>query len=153
MRVLFLEIGVCFVEVFGSCERFAAWCAICPGNNESAGKRRSASVRHGNSVVQHPGRMRTGRRTHQRLSVPRLPQGTDDTLRLQARHCSNHSQSGTLRVRCVTRPPPVCRLPGRLLGGAGQTQRSAMHPTTSIRECSSNFEDETFVIDWESIQA
>ena len=53
MRVLFMEIGVRVVEVFGSCERFAAWCAICPGNNESAGKRRSASVRHGNSVVRN----------------------------------------------------------------------------------------------------
>lgn len=36
---------------FGSPERLAAWAALCPGNNESAGKRKSGRTRHGNSII------------------------------------------------------------------------------------------------------
>jgi transposase len=34
---------------FGSAARLASWAALCPGNNESAGKRKSGKTRHGNS--------------------------------------------------------------------------------------------------------
>jgi len=30
---------------------FAAWAKVCPGNNESAGKRRSSSIGHGNQSL------------------------------------------------------------------------------------------------------
>jgi transposase len=36
---------------FGCAERLASWAALSPGNNESAGKRKSGRTRHGNSVI------------------------------------------------------------------------------------------------------
>ena len=36
---------------FGSAERLASWVGICPGNNESAGKRKSGKTRKGNAWV------------------------------------------------------------------------------------------------------
>ena len=33
---------------FPDCHHLASWAAICPGNNESAGKRRSGKTRQGN---------------------------------------------------------------------------------------------------------
>jgi transposase len=36
---------------FGCAARLAGWAALCPGNNESAGKRKSGRTRHGNSVI------------------------------------------------------------------------------------------------------
>jgi transposase len=38
---------------FGSPERLACWAALSPGNNESAGKRKSGRTRHGNNVIRH----------------------------------------------------------------------------------------------------
>ncbi len=34
--------------VFGSAERLASWVDVCPGNNESAGTRKSGRIRRGN---------------------------------------------------------------------------------------------------------
>jgi transposase len=48
--MLLVEIGT-DMEVFGSAERLASWVGICPGNNESAGKRKSGRVRKGNPYV------------------------------------------------------------------------------------------------------
>lgn len=48
--MLLVEIGA-DMAVFGSAERLASWVGICPGNNESAGKRKSARVRKGNLYV------------------------------------------------------------------------------------------------------
>ncbi|MCW5321939.1 IS110 family transposase [Verminephrobacter aporrectodeae subsp. tuberculatae] len=39
------------MTVFGSAERLASWVGICPGNNESAGKRKSGRIRRGNAWV------------------------------------------------------------------------------------------------------
>jgi transposase len=36
---------------FGSAERLARWVGICPGNNESAGKRKTGRIRKGNAWV------------------------------------------------------------------------------------------------------
>jgi hypothetical protein len=38
---------------FGSPARLASWSALCPGNNESAGKRKSGKTRHGNPIVRY----------------------------------------------------------------------------------------------------
>jgi transposase len=38
---------------FGSSARLASWSALCPGNNESAGKRKSGKTRHGNPIVRY----------------------------------------------------------------------------------------------------
>jgi transposase len=42
------ELGV-DMSVFGSHRQAAAWAGVCPGNNESAGKKRRAGVRKGNA--------------------------------------------------------------------------------------------------------
>jgi len=48
--MLLVEIGT-DMNAFGSADRLASWVGICPGNNESAGKRKSGRVRKGNLYV------------------------------------------------------------------------------------------------------
>ena len=48
--MLLVEIGV-DMGSFGSAERLASWVGICPGNNESAGKRKSGRIRRRNAWV------------------------------------------------------------------------------------------------------
>ena len=48
--MLLIEIGT-DMDAFGTADRLASWVGICPGNNESAGKRKSGHVRKGNSYV------------------------------------------------------------------------------------------------------
>jgi len=48
--MLLVEIGA-DMGVFGSAERLASWVGICPGNNESAGKRKSGRTGKGNHVI------------------------------------------------------------------------------------------------------
>jgi transposase len=48
--MLLVEIGA-DMDAFGSADRLASWVGICPGNNESAGKRKSGRVRQGNLYV------------------------------------------------------------------------------------------------------
>ena len=48
--MLLIEIGT-DMEAFGSADRLASWVGICPGNNESAGKRKSGHLRKGNLYV------------------------------------------------------------------------------------------------------
>jgi transposase len=48
--MLLVEIGG-DMGVFGSADRLASWVGICPGNNESAGKRKSSRIRRGNAWV------------------------------------------------------------------------------------------------------
>ena len=48
--MLVVEIGA-DMSSFGSAEKLASWVGICPGNNESAGKRKSGKTRKGNAWV------------------------------------------------------------------------------------------------------
>ena len=48
--MLLVEIGV-DMSRFGSRERLCSWAGMCPGNNESAGKRKSGRSRKGNRYV------------------------------------------------------------------------------------------------------
>lgn len=48
--LLIVEIGT-DMSPFGSADRLASWAGLCPGNNESAGKRKSERVRKGNPHV------------------------------------------------------------------------------------------------------
>lgn len=48
--MLLVEIGPDMAS-FGSAEKLASWVGICPGNNESAGKRKSGKIRRGNAWV------------------------------------------------------------------------------------------------------
>jgi transposase len=46
------EIGVSVRELFATDARLASWTGLCPGNHESAGKRRSGKRRKGNEHLQ-----------------------------------------------------------------------------------------------------
>jgi len=46
------EIGTSVTEYFHDAAHLASWAGICPGNHESAGKRRSGKRRHGNQHLQ-----------------------------------------------------------------------------------------------------
>lgn len=48
--MLIVEIGV-EMSAFGTPGRLASWAGVCPGNNESAGKRKSGHIRKGNPYV------------------------------------------------------------------------------------------------------
>ena len=48
--LLLVEIGT-DMSLFGSAERLASWVGMCPGNHESAGKRKSGKTHKGNASV------------------------------------------------------------------------------------------------------
>lgn len=48
--LILIEIGD-DMSRFGCAQRIASWAALSPGNDESAGKRKSGHTRHGNSIV------------------------------------------------------------------------------------------------------
>lgn len=50
--MILIEIGD-NLSHFGSADRLASWAALCPGNNESAGKRKSGKTRKGNTIVRY----------------------------------------------------------------------------------------------------
>ena len=50
--MILIEIGV-DMQRFGSASRLASWAALCPGNHETAGKRKSGKIRHGNPIVRY----------------------------------------------------------------------------------------------------
>ena len=50
--MILVEIGDDLAR-FGSADRFASWAALCPGHNESAGKRKSGKTRKGNTTVRY----------------------------------------------------------------------------------------------------
>jgi transposase len=50
--LILIEIGDDMTR-FGNADRLAAWAALCPGNNESAGKRKSARIGKASSVIRY----------------------------------------------------------------------------------------------------
>jgi len=50
-HAIFAELGPEPTKVFPNAASLAAWAGVCPGNNESAGKRRSGRVRAGNKAL------------------------------------------------------------------------------------------------------
>jgi transposase len=48
--LIIIEIGD-DMSRFGAAKRLASWAALSPGNNESAGKRKSGRTRHGNNAI------------------------------------------------------------------------------------------------------
>ena len=50
--MILIEIGD-DMSRFGDADRLASWAALCPGNHESAGKRKSGKTRKGNAIVRY----------------------------------------------------------------------------------------------------
>jgi transposase len=50
--MILIEIGDDLTH-FGTADRLASWAGLCPGNHESAGKRKSGKTRHGNPIVRY----------------------------------------------------------------------------------------------------
>lgn len=50
--LLIIEIGV-DMQVFGNREQFCSWAGMCPGNNESAGKKKSTKTRKGCNQIRY----------------------------------------------------------------------------------------------------
>jgi transposase len=50
--MILIEIGDDLTH-FGSASHLASWAALCPGNDQSAGKRKSGKTRHGNPTVRY----------------------------------------------------------------------------------------------------
>lgn len=48
--MMIVEIGI-DMAAFGKADRLASWAGVCPGNNESAGKRKTGRTRKGNPYV------------------------------------------------------------------------------------------------------
>ena len=48
--LMIVEIGI-DMAAFGTADRLASWAGVCPGNNESAGKRKTGKTRKGNPYV------------------------------------------------------------------------------------------------------
>jgi transposase len=50
--LILIEIGDDMTR-FGCADRLASWAALCPGNNESAGKKKSGKTRKGNAIIRY----------------------------------------------------------------------------------------------------
>jgi transposase len=50
--LILIETGVDMTQ-FGSAQRLASWASLCPGNNESAGKRKSGRTGRNNGVIRY----------------------------------------------------------------------------------------------------
>ena len=92
---LLVEIGV-DMTAFGSAERLASWVGICPGNNESAGKRKS-----GKSAVVTPGAAGCCASSHRLRRERAAPSRTSSKRWRSAR--ATRSPSWRLRTRSCAR--------------------------------------------------
>jgi transposase len=50
--MILIEIGEDMTQ-FGNPARLASWAALCPGNSESAGKRKTGKIRKGNAIIRY----------------------------------------------------------------------------------------------------
>lgn len=50
--MILIEIGD-DMSRFGDADRLASWAGLCPGNNESAGKRKTGKTRKGNAIIRY----------------------------------------------------------------------------------------------------
>jgi len=90
--MLLVEIGS-DMSVFGTSDRLASWVGLCPGNNESAGQRKSGRVRKGNAYVRrllcefaHAASRTKSRRQPHKIGVPGQVPVADRSSWSQARH-------------------------------------------------------------------
>lgn len=114
---------------FGCAERLAAWAALCPGNNESAGKRKSGRTRKGNAIIRNIAvRVRQCRahdQEHARLEV----QKPDGAQIAQEGDRRAGAQDDPPDLRAAVAAPGVHRPAHRLRGDQREEERAALDPT------------------------
>ena len=125
---ILIEIGP-DIGVFASKEHFAAWAGLCPGNNESGGKRRNARTRMGSKtlracLVECCPRRGPNQGVPVRGSSPRPRR----PARLQARHRRRRSQEAAHHLCGAQDRQARLRPHGRLRRSDGQAQRSSVDP-------------------------
>ena len=125
---ILIEIGP-DIEVFASKEHFAARAGLCPGNNESGGKRRNDPLpKRLQDPARHPRRVRTRGRPNQGLPVRGPPPRACRPAQLQARRLRRRTQDAAHRLcGAEVRKAPL-RPHRRLRGPDGQAQRPALDP-------------------------
>ena len=76
-----------FIEAFPSSDKFASWMGLCPGNNESGGKRRNCRSGHGNRALRsclceaaHAAARTNGTTLQSRYRVQRAKIGTKKAI-------------------------------------------------------------------------
>ena len=90
---LFVEIGP-DLGAFREARHLGAWAGVAPGNNTSAGKRRSGRARKGNPTLRATlARVRPRRRADQKLAVLRLSPDAGRSHRLQTSHPRHRPQA------------------------------------------------------------
>ncbi len=114
------------IAVFPSSRHCTAWAGLCPGNNESAGKRRSGRARKGNSALRALLVECAWRRPHQGLPVPGLPQGADRAPRLQEGHRRHRPQNAAHHLHHARHRRGLPGSQDRPRGPHGQTQRPTL---------------------------
>jgi transposase len=89
---LISEIGIAVGEFFPGDAHLASWTGLCPGNHESAGKRRSGKPRKGqHAPAELAGRMRLVRGPPRRLPQVPLPPARHEERRLPQLHRQEES--------------------------------------------------------------
>jgi transposase len=124
---LLVEIGE-DMQAFGSSGRLAKWCGVCPGNNESAGKRHSGKTTKANRYVRFPPlRDRPCRgQNHESIQnpFPRLGRASGD----QAGGDCYCSSGGPDYFCIVVRSGSVSGFDGGLSGISGQETGTTLDP-------------------------
>ena len=127
--LILIEIGDDMAR-FGCAERLASWAALCPGNNESAGKRKSGRTRHGNGVIRlRPVRVRQCRALDQEHLGGQVPQ-PDGAQVAQEGHRGGGAQDDPLDLRAAHAQAALPRSTHRLRGDEGQEKRTALDQAT-----------------------
>ena len=127
--LILIEIGDDMAR-FGCAERLASWAALCPGNNESAGKRKSGRTRHGNGVIRlRPVRVRQCRALDQEHLGGQVPQ-PDGAQVAQEGHRGGGAQDDPLDLRAAHAQAGLPRSTHRLRGDECEEKRAALDQTT-----------------------
>lgn len=134
--MLLVEIGA-DMSVFGSAERLASWVGICPGNNESAGKRKTGRIRKGNAWVRRllceyrPGCSTNALRTQGQVRRAEHPKGPQEVSG------GAGPQDAAHHLRHAQQRKPLPGQGGRLRGAERSAQRAALDQNAARSTASS----------------